>query len=43
VAPEDRLNGAPLNLHGTNNYQDHAGVGTAIADALFMCCDLHFS
>jgi len=28
------LNGAPLNLHGTNNYQDHAGVGTAIADAL---------
>ncbi|TKA16318.1 beta-galactosidase GalA [Xanthomonas euvesicatoria] len=28
------LNGAPLKLHGTNNHQDHAGVGTAIPDAL---------
>lgn len=28
------LNGAPLKLHGTNNHQDHAGVGTAIPDSL---------
>ncbi|KAB7767218.1 beta-galactosidase GalA [Xanthomonas maliensis] len=28
------LNGEPLKLHGTNNHQDHAGVGTAIPDAL---------
>ncbi|QJD67127.1 glycoside hydrolase family 2 protein [Xanthomonas campestris pv. badrii] len=28
------LNGTPLKLHGTNNHQDHAGVGTAIPDAL---------
>ncbi|MEA9657104.1 beta-galactosidase GalA [Xanthomonas campestris] len=28
------LNGAPLKVHGTNNHQDHAGVGTAIPDAL---------
>lgn len=28
------LNSAPLKLHGTNNHQDNAGVGTAIPDAL---------
>lgn len=28
------LNGAAYKLHGTNNHQDHAGVGTAIPDRL---------
>jgi len=28
------LNGKPLKLKGTNNHQDHAGVGTAIPDGL---------
>lgn len=28
------LNGRPLKLKGTNNHQDHAGVGAAIPDAL---------
>ncbi|MGC4102811.1 beta-galactosidase GalA [Ferruginibacter sp.] len=28
------LNGKHLKLHGTNNHQDHAGVGTAMPDAL---------
>ncbi len=28
------LNGAVYKLHGTNNHQDHAGVGTAIPDRL---------
>jgi beta-galactosidase len=28
------LNGQPLKLKGTNNHQDHAGVGTALPDAL---------
>ncbi len=28
------LNGKPLKLKGTNNHQDHAGVGTAIPDEL---------
>lgn len=28
------LNGKPLKLKGTNNHQDHAGVGAAIPDAL---------
>lgn len=28
------LNGKHLNIQGTNNHQDHAGVGTAILDAL---------
>ncbi|HDQ45466.1 MAG TPA: glycoside hydrolase family 2 protein, partial [bacterium] len=28
------LNGRPVRLKGTNNHQDHAGVGTAIPDAL---------
>ncbi|MFH1369692.1 MAG: beta-galactosidase GalA [Planctomycetota bacterium] len=28
------LNGKHVNLKGTNNHQDHAGVGTAIPDAL---------
>ncbi|WP_369933560.1 beta-galactosidase GalA [Xanthomonas tesorieronis] len=28
------LNGAPFKLHGTNNHQDHAGVGTAIPERL---------
>jgi beta-galactosidase len=28
------LNGKPVLLKGTNNHQDHAGVGTAIPDAL---------
>ena len=28
------LNGKPIKLKGTNNHQDHAGVGTAIPDAL---------
>ncbi len=28
------LNGEHVNLKGTNNHQDHAGVGTAIPDAL---------
>lgn len=28
------LNGKPVKLKGTNNHQDHAGVGTAIPDAL---------
>lgn len=29
------LNGAPIKIKGTNNHQDHAGVGTAIPDELF--------
>ncbi len=29
------LNGLPLKIKGTNNHQDHAGVGTAIPDALW--------
>ena len=28
------LNGKPLKIHGTNNHQDHAGVGSAMPDAL---------
>lgn len=28
------LNGKPVKLKGTNNHQDHAGVGTAIPDGL---------
>lgn len=28
------LNGKPVKIKGTNNHQDHAGVGTAIPDAL---------
>lgn len=28
------LNGTPVKLKGTNNHQDHAGVGTAIPDEL---------
>jgi beta-galactosidase len=28
------LNGKPLKLKGTNNHQDHAGVGTALPDGL---------
>jgi beta-galactosidase len=28
------LNGKPIKLKGTNNHQDHAGVGTAIPDEL---------
>jgi beta-galactosidase len=28
------LNGKPVKLKGTNNHQDHAGVGTAITDEL---------
>jgi beta-galactosidase len=28
------LNGKPVKILGTNNHQDHAGVGTAIPDAL---------
>lgn len=28
------LNGIPIKLKGTNNHQDHAGVGTAIPDEL---------
>lgn len=28
------LNGKPLKLKGTNNHQDHAGVGTALPDEL---------
>jgi beta-galactosidase len=28
------LNGKPLKIHGTNNHQDHAGVGAAMPDAL---------
>lgn len=28
------LNGKPLKLKGTNNHQDHAGVGTAMPDGL---------
>ncbi|WP_244874642.1 beta-galactosidase GalA [Asticcacaulis benevestitus] len=28
------LNGKPMRLKGTNNHQDHAGVGTAMPDAL---------
>ena len=28
------LNGKRIRLHGTNNHQDHAGVGVAIPDAL---------
>jgi beta-galactosidase len=28
------LNGKNIKIHGTNNHQDHAGVGTAIPDAL---------
>lgn len=28
------LNGKPLKLHGTDNHQDHAGVGAALPDAL---------
>ena len=28
------LNGQHVKLHGTNNHQDHAGVGTAMPDAL---------
>ena len=28
------LNGAPIKIKGTNNHQDHAGVGTAIPDEL---------
>ncbi len=28
------LNGKPIKIHGTNNHQDHAGVGTALPDAL---------
>lgn len=28
------LNGKQLKLHGTNNHQDHAGVGTAMPDEL---------
>ncbi|HNW60751.1 MAG TPA: beta-galactosidase GalA [bacterium] len=28
------LNGQPLKLRGTNNHQDHAGVGAALPDAL---------
>jgi beta-galactosidase len=28
------LNGRHVEIHGTNNHQDHAGVGVALADAL---------
>jgi len=28
------LNGKPVKIHGTNNHQDHAGVGVALPDAL---------
>jgi len=28
------LNGKPVKIHGTNNHQDHAGVGAALPDAL---------
>lgn len=28
------LNGKPLKIHGTNNHQDHAGVGSAMPDGL---------
>jgi beta-galactosidase len=28
------LNGKHIKIHGTNNHQDHAGVGTAMPDAL---------
>lgn len=30
------LNGKPLKLKGTNNHQDHAGVGTAMPDELLV-------
>lgn len=30
------VNGAPLRIHGANVHQDHAGVGAAIPDALYV-------
>ncbi|MDV6331473.1 beta-galactosidase GalA [Asticcacaulis sp. 201] len=30
------LNGQPMKIKGTNNHQDHAGVGSAIPDALHI-------
>jgi beta-galactosidase len=30
------LNGKPVKIHGTNNHQDHAGVGVAMPDSLIV-------